>query len=103
MTVLLLLALLAGWVVGQAIIGSPPAQASFWSSGNALKSTSSPGKHTLQFSHQDFPGQNHGHTGTTRVLDAAASNEQMAAVEQVLLLMMTSSIPGPIYLPALVR
>ncbi|NOZ06228.1 MAG: hypothetical protein GXP41_07750 [Chloroflexi bacterium] len=74
-----------------------------WSTSDTLNSTFSQGNHTLQFSYQDFLGRNYGYTGTIRVLDAASFNEQMAAVQQAQLLMMTSSIPGHIYLPAVMR
>ncbi|NOZ51154.1 MAG: hypothetical protein GXP37_14080 [Chloroflexi bacterium] len=75
-----------------------------WSSSDTLNTTiQSPGNYLLQFSYQDFLGRNYSYTGIVRVLDAADFNGQMAAVQQAQLLMMTSSIPGHIYLPAVMR
>ncbi len=82
-----------------------------WLVDGAVKSTSdtlnitfsTPGNHTFQFTYQDFLGRDYNYTGTIHVLDAASFNEQMAAVEQAQLLMMTSSLPSYVYLPAVMR
>ncbi len=74
-----------------------------WSTSDTLNSTFSPGNHTLQFSYQDFLDRNYSYTGTIRVLDAATFDAQTAAVAQAQLLMMMSSLPGYVYLPAVMR
>jgi len=74
------------------------------STGDTLNITfAGPGNHTLQFTYQDFLDRSYSFTGTIRVLSAATFNGQMAAVAQAQLLMMTSSIPNFVYLPAVLR
>jgi len=74
------------------------------STGDTLNTTfAGAGTHTVQFTYRDFLDRDYSSTFTVRVLDAATFNEQMAAVEEALLLMMTSSIPDQVYLPMVVR
>ncbi len=74
------------------------------STGDTLNITfAGAGTHTVQFTYRDFLDRDYSSTFTARVLSPAAFNQQMAAVEQAQLLMMTSSLPAHIYLPTVVR
>ena len=74
------------------------------STGDTLNTTfAGAGNHTVQFTYRDFLDRDYSSTFTVRVLDAATFNEQMAAVEEAQLLMMTSSLPTYVYLPMVVH
>ncbi|GAB4534553.1 MAG: hypothetical protein Fur0018_24460 [Anaerolineales bacterium] len=82
-----------------------------WMVDGVVKSTSdtlnitfnSAGNHTVQFTYQDFLNRSYSSTFTVRVLNAGTFNEQIAAVAEAQLLMMTSSLPLDIYLPLIVH
>ncbi len=74
------------------------------STGDTLNTTfAGAGTHTVQFTYRDFLDREYSSTFTVRVLSPAAFNQQMAAVEQAQLVMMTSSLPAYVYLPTVVR
>lgn len=75
------------------------------SSSDTLNTTfNSAGKHTVQFTYQDFLNRSYSSTFTVRVLDAASFNGEMAAVQEAQLLLLMSAVPGNfIYLPSVMR